>query len=210
MARPFSITATNLFDRLFSDVAPVMIDIRVPDDISEDQAWLPGAHRAGFADIETHVGVAHQDRPVVLVCQGGLKLGQGAAARLAARGFQAGYVAGGFLGWRDAGLPLVRAKPGLWVSDGKSHADGWIAERILPKPNEILRVEPDQVALVADRFGGQVLPDAAGVLQMLDRPNADLSSALEFAGSRSFARLARGGDAYGMLDAWMRGAEASA
>ena len=217
MPHPDALTPRDLFKRLLSGHAPVVIDIRVADDLELDPGWMPASHRLRFDDLDGHLAVADPEAEVVFACHGGLKLSQGAAARLALRrGNTAAYLAGGCLGWRAAGLPLFDGAPGLWASGGdtpEAVAARWLAARFLPRPHELVHVETDQVALVADRFGGQVLPMPAALLQRLDRSVQGLDEAVAFAATSDFARLLRGGGApcaFATLDAWALGAEGAA
>lgn len=208
MAHPDALSPLALFSRLFADRQPVVLDIRVSDDISEHPGWIPAAHRVAFDDLPAQLALTDARAPVVVVCHGGLKLSQGVAARLCLHERRAGFLRGGLLGWRAADLPLIDAAPGLWASDGTDIAAEWLAKRLLPLPSEILRVEPGQVALVADRFGGSVLPDAEALLALCDRPIPALKVALHFAQSPDFARLTGGGcDGFALLDAWALGGE---
>ena len=213
MARHFSTDARDLFTRIISDACPVVIDIRIPEDIARDDGWMPAAHRVAFGDLEKLMTLAAAADEAIIVCQGGLKLSQGVAARLAVRGCRAGFLAGGLVGWRGAGLPLMQAQPGIWVTGSADTASAiaahWLADRLLPRPSELLQVAPDQVALAAERFAGTPLPDAPGLLALLDRPVSALRSTLDFACGPDFARLARGfgfdARAMSALDAWTLG-----
>jgi len=208
MAGLTSISPRDLFAKLFTARTPVPLDVRVPDDLAQDEGWFPGAHRLAFEDLDGHLAAIPPERDVVVVCQGGLKLSQGCAARLVLRGRTATYLEGGLAGWRAAGLPLSSVAPNLWVTDGCDVAAYWLATRLLPRPHEILRVAADQVVMAADRFAGQPLPAAADLAAHFDRPMPAVQSALAFASSAEFRRLTDGGSAgFDLLDAWARGAE---
>lgn len=208
MAQSFSLSPPALFARLFSDKQLIVLDIRVPDDLALDAGWLPAAHRLSFEDLEGQLALVPPNHDVVVICQGGLKLSQGVAARLGLQGRRAGYLVGGIEAWRAAGMALSELAPELWVTDGADVAAHWLATRLLPQPHEILVVEPDQIGAAADRFEGQPLPSAEALLARFDRPLHGLQSALDFAVSPAFSQLRQGGArGFGLLDAWTLGAE---
>jgi hypothetical protein len=98
---------------------------------------------------------------VVVTCQKGLKLSEGAAAILRARGAAAEVLEGGHLGWVAAGLPLtpVAALPAgrLWVTRQRPKIDRiacpWLIRRFVDPRSKFLFVAPSEVLAVADRFG---------------------------------------------------------
>ena len=220
MDLPLPLSARALFAALFDGNAPVVVDLRLAEDAALDPGWIPASHRLAYDDLAGHLAVTSPGTEVVLICQGGLKLSQGAAARLILKGRRARYLEGRLLAWRAACLPLMGAGPGVWVSSASPAADPpaalaarWAALRLLPRPSEVISVAAEQADAVAARFGGEVLPPMAGVLDWFDRPVPELQSAAEFAASAGFERLARGAaeaGALAVLDAWMRGAEVAA
>ncbi len=107
-----------------------------------------------------------RDKAVVVLCQKGLKLGQGVAARLRADGFRAEYLSGGMYGWRDqpnalripmAALPPQVDGTSLWVTRHRPRVDRiacpWLLRRFVDARVQVLFVAPDAVIGVADRFG---------------------------------------------------------
>jgi len=103
---------------------------------------------------------------VVVICQKGLKLSQGVAAWLRHHGALAEALGGGFLGWAEAGLPLVspaqlppRDAQGrtLWVTRARPKVDRiacpWLIRRFVDPAAVFLFVAPSEVAAVAERFG---------------------------------------------------------
>src|SRR4051812_38784502 len=107
MATPDTITAGQLARLIGTPDAPDIIDVRIDDDHAADPRVLPASirrsHRAvaGWAD-----GFA--GRSVVVVCQRGQKLSQGAAAWLRYHGARAENLEGGFEAWTAANGLLVR------------------------------------------------------------------------------------------------------
>src|SRR4051812_26729450 len=92
---------------------PAIIDVRDDEDYAADPRFLPCTLKRAWD--QTAVWFDQWNPPpgtrAVVVCQKGLKLSEGVAALLRARGVVAEVLEGGFLAWRDAG--------GLLVSPGK-------------------------------------------------------------------------------------------
>lgn len=165
MPAPNEISATQLARRIGLPDAPVIVDVRVPEDAARDPRSLPASlAREARAAPAWAADVAGRD--VVVVCQRGAKLSQGAAAWLRHAGVRAEALEGGFEAWRDAGLPLLRQDrlPGrdaagrtLWVTRQRPKVDRiacpWLIRRFVDPGAVFLFVTPAEVAGVADRFG---------------------------------------------------------
>jgi hypothetical protein len=101
----------------------------------------------------------------VVVCQKGLKLSEGVAAILRARGIAAEVLEGGFLAWRDSGglllspakLPSRDARGStLWVTRARPKIDRiacpWLIRRFVDASATFLYVAAAEVTAVAERF----------------------------------------------------------
>ncbi|MBY4891243.1 sulfurtransferase/chromate resistance protein [Rhodobacteraceae bacterium N5(2021)] len=143
---------------------PVLLDVRLDDDVDDDPRLIPGAVRHPFADVVDLVP-ALAGRSVVVYCQKGLKISQGAAALLRAAGIRAEVLEGGHVAWRDAGLPMVpleklppRDPQGRtrWVTRHRPKIDRiacpWLIRRFIDPDAQFLFVAPSQVTNVAERF----------------------------------------------------------
>jgi molybdopterin/thiamine biosynthesis adenylyltransferase/rhodanese-related sulfurtransferase len=92
--------------RALSSQKPILVDVREKDEM--DAGILPGARKIprGFLELRIEESVPERDADVVLYCAGGTR------SLLAARTLQdMGYsrvrsLAGGFGGWKSAGLPV--------------------------------------------------------------------------------------------------------
>ncbi|WP_439595187.1 chromate resistance protein ChrB domain-containing protein [Falsiroseomonas sp.] len=144
---------------------PVLIDLREPEDIAEDPRLLPASRR------RDHRAVADwapefRGQDVILVCQKGLKLSEGAAAWLRHEGAMAQVLEGGFAAWRAARMPLLepaaippRDAEGrtVWVTRARPKVDRiacpWLIRRFVDPGAVFLFVAASQVELVAERFG---------------------------------------------------------
>ena len=88
---------------------PVLLDVRNDEDFDADPHLIPGAVRQPFLDVLDLAGDL-AGRSVVVYCQKGLKISQGAAALLRTAGSKAEVLEGGQFAWRDTGLPMVLAE----------------------------------------------------------------------------------------------------
>lgn len=165
MASPNSITCAQLARRVGLPDAPILLDVRTEEDFAADPRLLPGSRRLAATAAAAWAGGFAGDQ-VVVVCQRGRKLSEGAAAWLRHRGAGAEALEGGFLAWAEAGLPLVpadRLPPArqdgatVWVTRARPKVDRiacpWLIRRFLDPQAIFLFVAAAEVADVADRFG---------------------------------------------------------
>ncbi|GFE66670.1 chromate resistance protein ChrB domain-containing protein [Litoreibacter roseus] len=153
------ISPDNLTRRVGLPDAPVLIDVRIEEDVAAIAARVPTALPCAFqsvADLVPTLGT----RPAVVICHKGLKLSHGAAAVLRSHGVAAEVLDGGMVGWSEAGLPMVPmgAYPGpLWVTRHRPKIDRiacpWLIRRFVDPTARFLFVPPAQVQDVATRFG---------------------------------------------------------
>ena len=165
MPSPNTITPQQLARLIGTPEAPVLIDVRIDQDHAADPRALPASLRRSHRSIADWAA-GFTGRRVVLVCQRGLKLSEGAAAWLRHAGAMAETLEGGFEAWRDAGLPLLRPDHlpprdatgrTLWVTRARPKVDRiacpWLIRRFIDPGAVFLFVAPAEVAAVADRFG---------------------------------------------------------
>ncbi len=165
MPSPDIITSAQLARRIGLPDAPILMDVRTPEDFAADPRGLPGARRASHTNVSDWAE-GLRGRAVAVICQKGLKLSQGVAAWLRHHGALAEALEGGFLGWAEAGLPLVspaqlppRDAQGrtLWVTRARPKVDRiacpWLIRRFVDPAAVFLFVAPSEVAAVAERFG---------------------------------------------------------
>ena len=143
---------------------PVLLDVRIDEDFDDDPKLIPGAYRHSFFDVAS-LADGLRGKSVVVFCQKGLKISQGAAAVLRDNGVKAEVLEGGQFGWRDAGHPMVLAEklPPLdrsgrtvWVTRHRPKIDRiacpWLIRRFIDSKAQILFVAEPQVNNVAERF----------------------------------------------------------
>lgn len=159
------ITVAQLGRLLGSPDAPAVIDVRTDEDAAADPRFLPGSVRRDWRRADAWASEFAGRRAVVL-CQRGLKLSQGAAAWMRHEGVEAETLEGGFLAWKDASGPLVRADRvpprdaqgrTVWVTRHRPKVDRiacpWLIRRFVDPAAVFLFVAPSEVPAVAERFG---------------------------------------------------------
>ena len=152
------ITPMQLFRLIGTPDAPLVIDVRLLDDVALDPQRIPTAIAAPH---DTVAALVQPGGRAVVVCQGGRKLSEGAAALLRTHGMAAEVLAGGHLAWAAAGLPLIPMArldgTRLWVTRHRPKIDRiacpWLIRRFIAPDAQFLFVAPTEVAAVADRFG---------------------------------------------------------
>jgi rhodanese-related sulfurtransferase len=165
MAAPNEITVPQLFRLIGTPDAPVIVDISIDPDFADDPHLIPGSFRHPHTDI-AGLKARLNGRACVVICQKGIKLSQGMAARLRADGLKAEYLSGGMYGWRDHnGAPRIPATAlpdqvdgaTLWVTRHRPKIDRiacpWLIRRFVDPNAQFLFVSPSEVAGVADRYG---------------------------------------------------------
>jgi rhodanese-related sulfurtransferase len=164
MTSPTEITAAQLARRIGLPDAPIIVDVRVPEDYDADPRLIPGAHRHDYRSAATWLA-EYAGQEVVVACQKGLKLSQGVAALMRHEGISAQSLEGGSVAWAAAGLPLVRTDKlpkrdsrgrTVWVTRARPKVDRiacpWLIRRFVDPKAVFLFVAPSEVHAVADRF----------------------------------------------------------
>lgn len=154
---------------------PSVVDVRTEEDFAADPRLVPGSLRRDWSTV-TAWARDWQGRQAVVVCQRGAKLSHGVAAHLRLAGADARVLAGGFVGWRNAGGLMIhagripqRGEGGstLWVTRARPKIDRiacpWLIRRFVDPQAAFLFVGADEVAAVADRFAATPF-DIEGVL----------------------------------------------
>lgn len=164
MPSPTQITVSQLMRLVGLPDAPVIVDVCIDEDFNLDQRLIPGSFRFPFQTI-SELADNLRGKRVVVVCQKGLKLSQGAAAILRTHGVLAEYLQGGLLAWRDAEMPLIpvkaipplnREKRTVWVTKQRPKIDRiacpWLIRRFVDANAQFLFVAPSEVLNVAEKF----------------------------------------------------------
>ena len=192
------ITANQLMRLIGLPDAPVVVDVRTEEDHAADPRLLPASVRRPFATTDNWAG-EFAARHVVVMCQRGQKLSQGAAAWLRHHGVAAESLEGGFEAWRQAEGLLV--SPGqlperdangrtVWVTRARPKVDRiacpWLIRRFIDPDAVFLFVNASEVLAVAERFGATPF-DIEGVFWSHRGESCTFDTMLEEFGLRSAA-----------------------
>ncbi|WP_147104803.1 rhodanese-like domain-containing protein [Tateyamaria sp. syn59] len=202
-----SISADDLLPLLGTHKLPRLIDVCLPEDIAANPHRLPTSQHVPHTEISERARAWNTDRPIVTICQKGLKLSHGAAAHLRAMGFDASALTGGNQAWRAADRPMLaldQAPPWgtVWVCpaprDRRAALCAWVIRRWYDADARILWVPADHVYDVAERFGAHAVPDTAPLAELLSQRGLACSSLLTHVAALERA-TAQGGDWLDML-----------
>ncbi len=160
MPGPNMITPAQLMRQIGMPDAPIVVDVRITDDISPDNLTIPTACFYDYREVEAMIARIGQRRAVI-VCHKGKKISQGVAALVRAGGGQAEVLEGGFVAWLGAALPTFQLAElqdtRLWVTRQRPKIDRiacpWLIRRFIEPDAKFLFVPRDDVLAVADRFG---------------------------------------------------------
>lgn len=173
MPSPTEITVQQLSRLIGTPHAPVIIDVRIEEDFNAAPQILPTAVRCSHTNIASIIPTLDNER-VVIYCQKGKKIAQGAGAILRARGINAETLQGGFVAWHADNQPLVPVKAiqntndlngSVWVSKHRPKIDRiacpWLIRRFIDPKAQFLYVSASEVMDVAEKFNATPF-DVAG------------------------------------------------
>jgi rhodanese-related sulfurtransferase len=153
---PHPVSAGDLYARLGTASAPVLIDVRLHDTFINDDKLIIGAFHRLPADVEHWRTELRSGRPVVAYCGGGGNSSQGVATALRAGGVEASYLQGGISGWKEQGLPTRKKlgrRDGKWVTREHPKIDRiacpWLISRFINPLAEFIYVPANEVSAVA-------------------------------------------------------------
>ena len=164
----FSISASDLYRRLGTAAAPLLIDVRRGPAFEADEWIIAGAVRRPPEEIERWGREIPSGSPGVVYCTHGHEVSQGAAAILREIGAAARYLEGGIAAWAEAKLPrrlkLVQSSAS-WVTRERPKIDRiacpWLIRRFIDPEASFLYVPTEQVFEVA-KSSGAVAYDIPG------------------------------------------------
>jgi len=156
-----SVSSQELYARLGTAAAPVLVDVRRAEAFGADQAMIIGAiHRPPEAVSDWRADLPI-NREVVVYCVHGHDVSQGVAKILQNAGIKAAYLEGGIAGWKEQGLPTRRKRDSsenTWVTREHPKIDRiacpWLVSRFVNPDAEFIYVPPNDVAKVAADVGG--------------------------------------------------------
>jgi rhodanese-related sulfurtransferase len=155
------ISSQELYDRLGTASAPLVIDVRRSKAFEDDDVMIAGSVRRHPDDVESWRNALPAGRRVVAYCVHGHEVSQGAASALRKAGLQAAYLEGGITGWKAEHRPVRRkrgASEGKWVTRERPKIDRiacpWLISRFVNPDAEFIYVPADRVAKTAAEIGG--------------------------------------------------------
>jgi phage shock protein E len=103
-----SIAATELSARRASGEAPVVIDVRTPEEYATGH--IPGALNIPFDEVAQRISEVDAPHGVALYCMVGPRARKGESALLSAGYTSVLHLEGGLAAWKAAGLPVEPAQ----------------------------------------------------------------------------------------------------
>ncbi len=161
----YTTISTDKLARLIGTAkAPTLIDVRVDTDFDADPRLIPGAMRRSYRDVQDWAPRL-TGQSVVVICQKGKKLSEGAAAWLRQSGIAAESLEDGHVGWTESQKPAVPADKipkrdnrgrTVWVTRERPKIDRiacpWLMRRFVDPTAVFLFVKPSEVEAVGERF----------------------------------------------------------
>ena len=200
-----SISPNDLYARLGTDAAPIIIDVRRDADFVDADRLVAPAFHCSPDQVEQWRMNLPGGRPVVTYCFHGHETSQGVAAALRIMGVEANFLEGGIAAWTEQGLPARRsigASPSKWVTREHPKIDRiacpWLIRRFIDPNAEFIYVPKDQVLAIAQRIGGTPY-DIDGVEFTHEDERCSFDTILRIYGIKDpaldhLARIVRGAD----------------
>ena len=109
----------DLYNAIGTAGAPLVVDVRRPDDFEASEDQIVGAIRRLPAAIDHWQRETPHDRGIAIYCRDGQQVSQSIATALAKAGYDAFYLTGGITAWQELELPTRRrrgAAASKWVT----------------------------------------------------------------------------------------------
>ena len=106
--RKHSISPDDLYARLGSEAAPIIVDVRRDADFAGADTLVADAFHCSPDDVEQWRTELPSGRQVVTYCVQGQQVSQGVAAALRIMGIEANFLEGGIARWTEKGMPTRR------------------------------------------------------------------------------------------------------
>jgi rhodanese-related sulfurtransferase len=157
--QPLPVSPSELYSRLGTASAPVLVDVRRAVDFSSSDRLIVGAVHRPADDVQRWPRNLPANRPVVVYCVDGHKLSQSVVTALREVGLAASYLEGGFTTWGERRLPTHRilGTSAKWVTREHPKIDRiacpWLIRRFIDPNAELIYVPTKQVLAVAKETG---------------------------------------------------------
>jgi rhodanese-related sulfurtransferase len=151
-----SITSSELYDRLGTGTAPVVIDVRRDAAFADTDRLIASAFHQSPDGVESWAHGLAPDRTVTVYCVHGHEVSQSVATVLRALGFKAAYLENGIEGWTGNGLRTRRhigSQPAKWITRERPKIDRiacpWLTRRFIDTRSQFLYVPTAKVVAAA-------------------------------------------------------------
>jgi rhodanese-related sulfurtransferase len=156
-----SISPANLYARLGTASAPLVLDVRRSADFAKADDGIVSALHREPDDVEKWGNDLPHGRQVVAYCVSGQRTSPAVAATLRTLGLAAVYLQDGIDGWKAKGLPtrrMIGGSPSKWVTRERPKIDRiacpWLILRFIDPRAEFIYVPTKDVLGVAKETGG--------------------------------------------------------
>jgi len=155
------VSSQELYARLGTAAAPLLVDVRRAEAFSADQAVIIGAIHRPPESVSDWSAALRKNLEVLVYCVHGRDVSQNVAKTLQNAGLKAAYLEGGIAGWKEQGLPTRRkrdASENKWVTREHPKIDRiacpWLVSRFVNPGAEFIYVPPNDVGKIAADVGG--------------------------------------------------------
>jgi rhodanese-related sulfurtransferase len=155
-----SILADDLYARLGTATAPIVLDVRRSDAFNADDRVIVSAAHCDVTREQQWLDGLAAAKAVVVYCADGGAISQAAAAVLRTAGISGAHLEGGIAGWQKRGLPTRRkfdARTNKWVTRERPKIDRiacpWLIKRFIDPRAEFIYVPAGEVLSVAAKTG---------------------------------------------------------
>ena len=156
-----SISPNDLYARLGSEAAPIIVDVRRDADFAGADRLVADAFHLSPDSVEQWRTELPSEHQVVTYCVHERQVSQGVATALRLMGVEADFLEGGIAAWTEQGKPTKRnigTSPSQWVTRAHPKIDRiacpWLIRRFIDPNAEFIYVPKDQVLAVAQQTGG--------------------------------------------------------
>jgi rhodanese-related sulfurtransferase len=126
MGNGTSILPVDLYARIGTASAPILLDVRRTASFDADETLIASALRRDPEQVGAWQRAIPRNCPVVVYCVHGQEVSQRVAAALRACDVDARYLEGGITGWAELGLPRRQkapASPHGWITRERPKID---------------------------------------------------------------------------------------
>jgi len=155
------ISSSELYARLGTASAPLLVDVRRSQAFNDDDRLIVGSIRRLPDEVAAWQKALPAGRSIIAYCVHGHEVSQGVASALSRNGIQSTYLEGGITAWKERSLPTRRkrtAAENKWVTREHPKIDRiacpWLVSRFVNPDGEFMYVPANDVKKIAQQIGG--------------------------------------------------------